>query len=278
MMRIHSKIMGAIKAVAVPVVVLGALGNPFSYANAAQEQQCTSLSATGNPEYPPFLWQTEQGNTLHGAVANLMAKLSDKIGIPIETIYVGPWSRSQQEVRSGRVDLMAGAFYTSERADYMEYFAPAMMFTKSVVWQSNTAPFEYHNWNDLVGRWGVTVINNSFGQEFDSFAKQNLNLLNVASLEQALSMLGAGRADYVLYERSPGVAYVQKLGLEEVRYVDPSVSSEGLFLTISKMSPCNTPEIKQNIAVALRDLVAEGESQAALITALAEWRETSDSE
>ncbi|WP_197464637.1 substrate-binding periplasmic protein [Marinomonas aquimarina] len=259
-----------------PLMILGAALSPFSYAhaNANQEQSCTSLSATGNPEYPPFLWQSEQGNQLHGAVANLMDKLGDKIGIPIETIYVGPWSRSQQEVRSGRVDLMAGAFYTSERADYMEYFRPAMMYTKSVVWQSSLTPFEYREWDDLVGRWGVTVINNSFGQEFDTFAKQNLNLLNVASLEQALFMLGAGRADYVLYERSPGVAYVQKLGLEDVRYMEPSVSSEGLFLTMSKMSPCNTPEIKQSIATALQDLVSEGESQASLISGLIEWRET----
>lgn len=267
-----SKITSAIKVMTAPLIVLGALTNPFAYAyGAEQEQACSSLIATGNPEYPPFLWRSEQGDQLHGAVANLMEKISERIQLPIKTVYVGPWSRSQQEVRSGRVDLMAGAFFTSERAEYMEYFTPAMMFTKSVVWQSSRTPFDYRDWNDLIGRWGVTVINNSFGQEFDAFAKQNLNLLSVASLEQALAMLGAGRADYVLYERSPGVAYVKRLGLEDVRYVEPSVSSEGLFLAISKMSPCNTPEIKQRIALALRDLVAEGAPQAALISALTEW-------
>lgn len=256
-----------------PLVLISALCSSLTYTHADQERHaCTSIVATGNPEYPPFLWRAEQGNELHGALANLMTKLSERIDIPIETVYVGPWSRSQQEVRSGRVDLMAGAFYTSERADYMEYFSPAMMFTKSVVWQSNVAPFEYQGWNDLVGRWGVTVINNSFGQEFDTFAKQHLNVLTVASLEQALSMLGAGRADYVMYERNPGVAYVQKLGLEGVRYVEPAISGEGLFLTISKMSSCNNPEIKSKIASALRDLAAEGEPQAALIEALEEWR------
>ncbi|CUB04897.1 amino acid ABC transporter substrate-binding protein, PAAT family (TC 3.A.1.3.-) [Marinomonas fungiae] len=271
--KINSRMIGAIKAMTTPLVLVSVLSSPLTNAYADQEQRtCSSIVATGNPEYPPFLWHAEQGNELHGALANLMGEISERINIPIETVYVGPWSRSQQEVRSGRVDLMAGAFYTSERADYMEYFSPAMMFTKSVVWQSNAAPFEYQGWNDLVGRWGVTVINNSFGQEFDTFAKQHLNVLTVASLEQALSMLGAGRADYVLYERNPGVAYVQKLGLEGVRYVEPAISGEGLFLTISKMSPCNSPEIKGKIADALRDLVAEGEPQVVLINALEEWR------
>lgn len=240
----------------------------------SQDSLCASLKATGNPEYPPFLWQVDQSTQLHGAVANLMSEVSKRIEIPIETTYVGPWSRSQQEVRSGRVDLMAGAFYTSERADYMEYFTPAMMFTKSVVWQSSASLFNYQMWSDLEGRWGVTVINNSFGQEFDEYAKRNLNLLTVASLEQALSMLNAGRADYVLYEKNPATAYVQKLGFEGlVLPIEPALSSEGLFLTISNMSPCNTPEIKAKISAALRDIVDKGVPEKVLMDALTEWRE-----
>lgn len=267
---------GTVKTFFTPIVCFSSLWLFASSASAQEAAACSSLKATGNPEYPPFLWQVEQSNLLHGAVASLMVQLSDRIDIPIETVYVGPWSRSQQEVRSGRVDLMAGAFYTSERADYMEYFAPAMMFTKSVVWQAESAPFNYSVWPDLEGRWGVTVINNSFGQEFDEYAKQKLNLLTVASLEQALSMLEAGRADYVLYEKNPAMAYVQRMGLEGVVLpVDPSVSSEGLFLTISKMSPCNTPEVKSKIATALRELVDEGVPQQVLVDALTEWRNSS---
>lgn len=272
-MTLITKIKGTMKAVVTPLALLGVLINPYSSV-AAQEKitSCSSLSATGNPEYPPFLWQKGRAETLHGAIAGLMDKLSEKINIPIKTIYVGPWSRSQQEVRSGRVDLMAGAFYTFERADYMEYFSPAMMFTKSVVWQSNKTEFDFHSWSDLRNRWGVTVINNSFGQEFDDYAKKNLSLLTVAGLEQAFSMLDAGRADYVLYERSPGMAYVQHMDLEyKVKAVEPSIGSEGLFLAMSKQSACNTPEIKHRIATALRELVDEGIPQEMLVSSLGEW-------
>ncbi|WP_425641518.1 substrate-binding periplasmic protein [Marinomonas gallaica] len=261
-----------VKIILASVAFCGALLNPISGMAAESGSVCSSITATGNPEYPPFLWQQEQTGQLRGAVANLMGKLSEKINIPIKTIYVGPWSRSQQEVKSGRVDLMAGAFYTSERADYMAYFAPAMMFTKSMVWQSSRRKFDYQKWSDLRNNWGVTVINNSFGQDFDDYAKKNLSLLTVASLEQAFSMLDAGRADYVLYERSPGVAYVRHMSLEGlVEAVEPSISSEGLFLTISKLSPCNTPELRSRITTALRELVDEGVPQDVLVNALAEW-------
>lgn len=253
-----------------------ACASTLSYAEDSSTKTCDSLTATGNPEYPPFLWKYSDSNDLHGAISLLMAQLSKKIEIPIQVTYVGPWSRSQQEVRSGRVDLMAGAFYTSERSEYMDYFSPAMMFTKSVVWQSEYAKFDYQSWGDLEGRWGATLINNSFGQDFDDFAKKNLNLLTVASLEQAFSMLDAGRADYVLYEVSPGLAYIQRMGLENrIVAVEPSISSEGLFLTMSRQSPCNTPEIKQKIAMALRDLVEQNVPQDVLLSALSEWSKIS---
>ena len=256
--------------------VLAVGGLCLSGSTLVQASECVSLSATGNPEYPPFLWQSEAGHHLNGAVSHLLQRLAEKIQIPITTQYVGPWSRSQQEVRSGRVDLMAGAFYTSERADYMEYFSPAMMFTKSVVWQAVDHSFAYHQPDDLVGRWGVTVINNSFGQQFDEYARDNLNLLKVASLEQAFNMLTAGRADYVLYERGPGLAYAEHLGiLEKVNAVEPSISSEGLFLAISKLSPCNTPEFKNRISIALSELVAQGVPQQAMLDGMTDWAKAS---
>ena len=40
-------------------------------------------------------------------------------------------------------------------------------------------------WPDLAGLQGVTVINNSFGEEFDRYAKDKLKLNQVASLDQA---------------------------------------------------------------------------------------------
>ena len=237
-------------------------------------EECTQLTATGNSEYPPFLWRQAGSRQLDGAVADFVGELGERIGVTVNVVDVGPWSRAQEEVRSGRIDLMAGAFYTTARSDYMEYFSPAMLYTRSVVWQGNQRPFEFHRRSDLKGRWGVTVINNSFGQSFDEYARKNLNLLTVASLEQAFSMLSSGRADYALYERSPGLAYRDKLGFEEqVIEIDPPISSEGLFLTFSKASPCNTPKLKQRIADALRAMHTEGIAKQAVKDALEEWNQ-----
>ncbi|RBO85010.1 substrate-binding periplasmic protein [Marinomonas aquiplantarum] len=234
---------------------------------------CDELTATGNSEYPPFLWRDKQNAMqLQGVNRIIMDELSRRIQVPIRLQHVGPWSRAQSEVKAGRVDLMAGAFYTSNRADYMDYFTPVLLYTQSVVWQRKATPFPFQRKEDLQGRWGVTVINNSFGEQFDRYAKDNLNILTVASLAQALKMLAANRVDYVLYEKSPAQAYAGLLGLsQELEAVSPQISSEGLYLTLSKASACNTPGLRHRIAVALRDMSQEGFMEQALLDGAALW-------
>src|SRR5450830_897302 len=128
------------------------------------QELCKKLIATGNPEYPPFLWRDAQDeNHLAGANADLMQAISKEIGVPIEVKYVGPWARVQEEARLGRVDLIAGAFYTPPRLDYMDYFYPAFRETRTAIWTKKNSKLIFRKWSDLRGKNGITVINNSFG-------------------------------------------------------------------------------------------------------------------
>ncbi|WP_326542366.1 substrate-binding periplasmic protein [Pseudorhodoferax sp.] len=213
---------------------------------------CNGLVATGNPEYPPYLWRaTPEGNRLVGANAELMQLLSKEIGLPIEVRYVGTWARVQEEARVGRVDLIAGAFFTLPRLDYMDYVYPAFHVTRSVVWMRQSQPFDYQRWQDLQGKSGLSVINNSFGEEFDRYAKEALRISTVASLEQALRMVERGRADYLIYEEGPAQAYIARLNVPGLTAEPTAISNEGLYLTLSHKSACNTPELRARLAKAM---------------------------
>lgn len=250
---------------------------PNTSSPAAPSDSCTRLTATGNPEYPPYLWQ-EPGSRrgLIGANKVIMEALSERLGIPIEVIYTGPWSRAQEEVRVGRIDLIAGAFFTLPRLAYMDYIEPAFLTTRSVVWKRSLVAFNYSEWADLKPYEGATVINNSFGQNFDEYASTNLSIDNVTSLPQAFRMLAQGRVDYVLYEEYPGLAYASELDLEYViEQIEPPISSEGLYLTISRRSPCNTEALRTELARIMAELVADGTAERALNDGLETWSLTS---
>lgn len=221
----------------------------------ALAQACTQLQASGNPEYPPYLWRDpEDDSRLIGANAELMQWLAKEIGVPIDLRYSGPWGRVQEETRLGHVDLIAGAFFTQPRTEYMDYFHPAFHETRSVVWTRADARLTYRRWADLTSVQGVTVINNSFGEEFDRYAREKLRINQVASLEQAIQIVQNGRADYLVYEDFPGQAFLARRGISDVKMLGDPVARENLYVTLSHRSNCNTPEMRGRIARALYKL------------------------
>lgn len=236
--------------------------------------KCERLVATGNPEYPPYLWRDPQNpQKLIGANADLLQQIGEQIGVEIEVMHTGPWSRAQDEVRTGRVDLLAGAFLTLPRLESMDYVHPAFYITPSMVWVRKGQEFPYSGWEDLRGRVGGTLVNNSFGQQFDAFAKANLTLENVPSLTQAFQKLLLGRTEYVLYERYPGVALANTLGLmEDLQALEPPISSEGLFLTLSHNSACNDPWLRGQLAKKMTELTATGLPETLLQRNLERWK------
>lgn len=240
---------------------------------ARANESCKSLIATGNPEYPPYLWRDpEDENRLIGANAEWMQLLAKEIGIPIDIKYVGPWGRVQEEAKLGRVDLLAGAFFTLPRLEYMDYFYPAFRETRTVIWTRNNFNLPYKKWSDLAGKQGVTVINNSFGEDFDRYAKESLKISMVPSLEQALKMLSLSRADYLIYEEDPGLAYVAKLNISGLKTVTPPITNENLYLTLSHKSACNTPEMRGRIAKAVYKLDKQNVMNKLIAANIQLWR------
>jgi polar amino acid transport system substrate-binding protein len=236
-------------------------------------QVCQKLVATGNPEYSPYLWRDpDDENRLIGANADLMQLLAKEIGVPIEVKYMGPWSRVQEMARGGRIDLIAGAFFTSARLDYLDYFYPAFKGTRTVIWTTPAGTFKYRTWSDLRERKGLTVANNSFGEEFDAYARKSLQIATVASLEQALQMLMLARTDYVIYEEDPGLALAAKLNITALKTAPVAVSTENLYLTMAHKSPCNTGEMRGRIAKAMLTLGKDNVLKALIDTNIQLWR------
>lgn len=120
----------------------------------------------------------------------------------------------------------------------MDYVQPPFCETRSVVLARERPPMRFTRWADLEGKDGLTVVNNSFGGEFDRFMRERLKLTRVASLEQALRMLEIGRGDYLLYEDSPAQAYIASLNIKGLKELAPPVAQERLYLTLSHQSAC----------------------------------------
>lgn len=225
--------------------------------SAAAEPHCKTLTISGNPEYPPLLWEDSRvPERLTGAATAFLEEILAPLGVELEVQNIGSWARVQRLAKVGELDMVAGAFITSDRIRYMDYLLPPYMHLSTSVWVPADGVFEYRHWPDLKGKRGSTLINNSFGQGFDRYAEKNLQIVGVRTIEQSFEMAIAGRVDYVLYERLQGQVKLQRLGLaDEFVALDVPISNEGLFFTFSKNSRCNTFEFRELIADRLYTLV-----------------------
>ena len=89
-------------------------------------------------------------------------------------------------------------------------------------------------------------------------------------------MLSVGRAEYVVYEEDPGLALAAKLDYTGLKTSAVAVSNEGLYLTLSHLSPCNTGEMRGRIAKALHKLIADNAMKKLVEANIQLWRKQSE--
>lgn len=236
--------------------------------------KCERLVATGHPDYPPFMWRDPQNpQQLIGAQADLLAHLGEELGVRIEVLYSRSWDKAQEEVRSGRVDLLAGSALTLADLESMDYIHPPAFSRAKVVWVRNIASFPYIEWADLRQRRGAAV-SSDFGPAFNEYAKANLSLEQGASLTQMLQQLMLGEVDYLVHEREPALAQAYTLGLQDdVLALSPPVGSEGLYLALSHNSACNDPWLRGQLAKKMTELAATDLAETLLQNNLLRWKE-----
>lgn len=240
-----------------PLLVLMLAGSSQAQAN---NPPCTKLLVSGNSEYPPLLWRDpDSPEQLIGVLPALLQEMLQPLGLRADVRHIGSWARVQRLARDGDLDMVAGAFMTRERFGYMDYILPPIIHLPTAIWVPKGQTFLYRHWPDLQGKTGSTLIGNSFGQNFDRYAEQNLAIEPVRSIEQSFLMAQAGRVDYVLYELLQGQAKLARKGLtEEFEPLEKAISTEGLFFTFPKKSACNTFELREQIADRLYTLVTRG--------------------
>ena len=75
--------------------------------------------------------------------------------------------------------------------------------------------FPFTDKNDLIGKKGVTNQGESYGNEFDAFMKDKLDVARAAGIDAAFKDLLDGKADYLIAGYYPGLAEAAKQGIKD---------------------------------------------------------------
>lgn len=236
--------------------------------------KCERLVVTGSPDAPPYLWQDPQNpQHLIGASADLLQQMAGELGIKVEMLYAGKRSQALDEVRSGRMDMLADAPLTFNELENIDYIHPPLLENDYLVWTRKGSTLVYSEAKDLHGHPGAVSEKARLTQEFGSFAEQQLTLLHTPNLTQAFQALLLGEVEYVLAGRYSGMAAAQALGMaNDLQAYPQPVDKPGLYLAVSHNSACNDPWLRGQLAKKMTELPASGLTEAVLQRNIVRWK------
>ena len=229
---------------------------------------CTKIVATGHPQYPAIAYK--DGDNIAGAAPTLVAAIAKSLNIPLELKYMGSWEEAQAAARDGKADMIFGIYYNDERAKYLDYVKPAFMFDDVAVFVFKGKEFPFKGPDDLVGKKGVTNQGESYGNDFDAFIKDKLDVARTAGIDAAFKDLIAGKADYLIAGYYPGLAEAAKAGLkDQIVPLDQAVVTAEMFVAFSKKSPCRS--LAEGFGKGITELTTNDKFDAMLDDAIKAW-------
>lgn len=236
--------------------------------------KCERLVVTGSPDAPPYLWQDPQNpKHLIGASADLLQQVAGELGIKVELLYAGKRSQALDEVRSGRMDMLADAPLTVRELETLDYIHPPLLENDYLVWTRKDSALIYNDAQDLHGHPGAVSEKSRMTAEFGTFAEQQLTLTRTPNLTQALQKLLLGEVEFVLAGRYSGMAAAQALSMANDLVARPQpVDKPGLFLAVSHNSACNDPWLRGQLAKKMTELPASGLTEAVLQRNIERWK------
>lgn len=236
--------------------------------------KCERLVVTGSPDAPPYLWQDPQDPThLIGTSADLLQQMAGELGIKVELLYAGNRSQALDEVRSGRIDMLADAPLMDNQLESLDYIQPPLLENDYLVWTRKGSAWVYNEAQDLRGHVGAVSAKARLTQPFEAYAQEQLTLMSLPNLTQAFQKLLLGEADYVLAGRYTGMAMAQTLGMaNDVQAYPQPIDRPGLFLAISRNSACNDPWLRGQLSKKMTELPASGLTEAVLQRNLERWK------
>ncbi|MGH8334313.1 MAG: substrate-binding periplasmic protein, partial [Pseudomonas sp.] len=236
--------------------------------------KCERLVVTGSPDAPPYLWQDPQNpKHLIGASADLLQQVAGELGIKVQLLYAGKRSQALDEVRSGRMDMLADAPLTVSELEFLDYIHPPLLENDYLVWTRKDSTLIYNEAQDLHGHPGALSEKSRMTPGFGTFAEQQLTLARTPNLTQAFQKLLLGEVEFVLAGRYSGMAAAQTLNLANDLIARPQpIDKPGLFLAVSHNSACNDPWLRGQLAKKMTELPASGLTEAVLMRNIERWK------
>ncbi len=230
---------------------------------------------SGQTDYPPLSWV--DNNQLEGSSIEIAVLLFAEVGIKAQVDEGGPWKRVLMRAQNGEVDLLLGVRKDAERQHFLNFIEPALTPAVQSVFVHKARDFVFNQWSDLKGKSGNVLLGSSFGNEFELYQLNNLNIEYTETIEQGFQKLLLNRVDYILGPNTTYEVYLQKEKLAEVIVAkEAPLNIINEYFAFTKSSSCN--RFAAHFSRRLTEIVNSGSIDKYLENNFIKWFEKFDPE
>lgn len=197
------------------------------------------------PNSPPF---TNKFGT--GLVDIIATESFRRAGLRLKLIQL-PSERALMNANAGIDDGDAGRVAGIKTLYPNLVPIPQKLFDQHFVAFTRNASLPHANWQNL-RTFSVGYIRGS--KIIEKNIPPGTQTLPATDAEQLMTMLDKGRIDIAIYRRWEGQALAQKMGIQDLRILEPSLAETAVYIYLHKKYLDKVPLI----AAALRDIRAEG--------------------
>ena len=198
---------------------------------------------------PPY--RILEGGERTGLYVEIFEEIAERLGWEVH-YREAPFRRVLRMVQQGEVDVMLGPLETEERAELMEFVAPAFPPERRLFFYLNKE-HRIERYADLYGRAIGVLEGASYFPRFDD--DEDLLKEPAPRYENLMLMLQKGRVDVVIAPELVGLYAVEKLGLD-VEVSPFFVPGERSYIAVAKNSP--VIQYADDIRAALKLIEMEG--------------------
>lgn len=223
-----------------------ALAAPIAPIAAEPEQSParTLVIVGGDQSYPPYEFLDAQGRPA-GFNVDLTRAIARTVGLQVE-FRLGRWADMRQALETGDLDALQGMSYSEDRAKEVEFTPPSLIVHHAVFARRGARPIR--SLEDLAGK-EVLVLRSGIMHDTLRRAHPSVRPIPVDTHADVLRQLAAGKHDYALMAKLPGLYLVRELGLSNVEAMKRPAAVERYGFAVKHGNEALAARLAEGLAI-----------------------------
>lgn len=181
--------------------------------------------------WPPYINEDAQDN---GFLTDVIVSALEYAGYQPSLVFL-PWSQALEQTRSGSVDVLLGAWFSTEREKYLAYSQPILNSKLSLIGHSEIGNFVFDGIESLKGMSIGVVEDYAYSENAPDVSE--ITIVEHASVKDAIESLLNGEVDLAIADERVARYYLNKYWhtkIKSLKFFKTPLSSKPLYIAVSR--------------------------------------------